>query len=284
MAVGGTSAYSDVHDLPPLVHGVVNLAADQGFDHSCAPEQGRLLSVLARGWSGGRVGETGTGYGVGLAWMVEAAAPSTSFVSIERDAQRVAAAQSLVAAHPQVRILSGEWPELVRSGPFDLLVLDGGGKGKDPSVARPLDPTADGSLSAAPSSSTTSSPRANRVRSNTIRHDVIGSSTRHFKRQSCGCRRPSPRSSLFECADLKLGRLSSDAVRALMPLPIEERLAALHEHYVSQINASVARGRLDLVRELVDEYEDESLHLMLSSGDGTVCQLRHGAGRDPGIR
>ena len=58
-----------------------------------------------------------------------------------------------------------------------------------------------------------------------------------------------------------------------MPLPIEERLAALHEHYVSQINASVARGRLDLVRELVDEYEDESLHLMLSSGDGTVRQL-----------
>jgi hypothetical protein len=60
-----------------------------------------------------------------------------------------------------------------------------------------------------------------------------------------------------------------------MPLPIEERLAALHEHYVSQINASVARGRLDLVRELVDEYEDESLHLMLSSGDGTVRQLSH---------
>ena len=60
-----------------------------------------------------------------------------------------------------------------------------------------------------------------------------------------------------------------------MPLPIEERLAALHEHYVSQINASVARGRVDLVRELVDEYEDESLHLMLSSGDGTVRQLSH---------
>ena len=142
MAVGGTSAYSDVHDLPPLVHAAVRLAADQGFDHSCAPEQGRLLSVLARGWSGGRVGETGTGYGVGLAWMVEAAAPSTSFVSIERDAQRVAAAQSLFAAHPQVRVLRGDWTELVRSGPFDLLVLDGGGKGKDASVDRPLDPIA----------------------------------------------------------------------------------------------------------------------------------------------
>jgi predicted O-methyltransferase YrrM len=85
LAVGSTSAYRDMKYLPPLVHAAVNLAAEQGFDHSCAPEQGRLLSVLARGWSGGRVGETGTGYGVGLAWMVETAHPSTSFVSIEKD-------------------------------------------------------------------------------------------------------------------------------------------------------------------------------------------------------
>lgn len=142
MAVGGTSAYRDMKYLPPLVHAAVNLAAEQGFDYSCAPEQGRLLSVLARGWSGGRVGETGTGYGVGLAWMVETAHPSTSFVSIEKDPHRVAAAQSLFAAHPQVRVLRGDWTELARFGPFDLLVLDGGGKGKDPSVDRPLDPTA----------------------------------------------------------------------------------------------------------------------------------------------
>jgi predicted O-methyltransferase YrrM len=131
-----------MHDLPPLVHAAVKLAADQRFDHSCAPEQGRLLSVLARGWSGGRVGETGTGYGVGLAWMVEAAHPSTSFVSLETDPLRVAAAENLFAPHPQVRVLRGEWTELARFGPFDLLVLDGGGKGKDPSVDRPLDPTA----------------------------------------------------------------------------------------------------------------------------------------------
>jgi predicted O-methyltransferase YrrM len=136
MTGGGTSAYRDMKYLPPLVHGAVKLAADQGFDHSCAPEQGRLLSVLARGWSGGRVGETGTGYGVGLAWMVEAAAPSTSFVSIEKDPHRVAATQSLFAAHPQVRILSGDWTDLVGSGPFDLLVLDGGGKGQR-SIRRP---------------------------------------------------------------------------------------------------------------------------------------------------
>jgi predicted O-methyltransferase YrrM len=73
---------------------------------------------------------------------VLAAALSTSFVSIERDTRRVAATQSLFAEHPQVRVLRGDWTDLVRSGPFDVLVLDGGGKGKDPSVDRPLDPTA----------------------------------------------------------------------------------------------------------------------------------------------
>jgi hypothetical protein len=50
--------------------------------------------------------------------------------------------------------------------------------------------------------------------------------------------------------------------------PIEERLAALHAHYIRQINASVAAGRMDLVRDLADEYEDESLALLLALEGG----------------
>ncbi|MPY59938.1 O-methyltransferase [Streptomyces spongiae] len=142
MAVGGNSAYSDVDALPPLVGSAVKLAATLGFDHSCAPEQGRLLSVLARGWRGGRIGETGTGCGVGLAWMVEASDPSTSFVSIELDEGRASAAAELFSGHTHVRVEHGDWHDLVKHGPFDLLVLDGGGKGKDPSVDSPLDPAA----------------------------------------------------------------------------------------------------------------------------------------------
>jgi predicted O-methyltransferase YrrM len=98
MTVGGNSEYSDVDSLPPLVASAVALAASQGFDHSCAPEQGQLLSVLARGWRGGRIGETGTGCGVGLAWMVEASDPTTSFVSVELDHGRASAAARLFAA------------------------------------------------------------------------------------------------------------------------------------------------------------------------------------------
>jgi predicted O-methyltransferase YrrM len=143
VAIGGNSAYARIRDLPPLVRAAVDLATDQGFDQSCAPEHGRLLAVLAQGRRGERVGETGTGCGVGLAWMVDAADASTSFVSVELDATRAAAAAALFADHPNVRVLCGNWTELRDHGPFDLLVLDGGGKGKEPDEDPPLEPNSD---------------------------------------------------------------------------------------------------------------------------------------------
>src|SRR5690348_16527515 len=142
MTVGGNSAYERENNLPRLVSSAIDLATGAGFDHSCAPEQGRLLSVLARGRSGGRIGETGTGCGVGLAWMVEAAGPGTSFVSIEVDEARAAAAAKLFAPHKEVCVLHGDWTRLAEHGPFDMLVLDGGGKGKPPDPGPPLDPAA----------------------------------------------------------------------------------------------------------------------------------------------
>jgi hypothetical protein len=39
-------------------------------------------------------------------------------------------------------------------------------------------------------------------------------------------------------------------------------LRELHEAYVWQVNAAVAEGRMDLVRQLADEYTDEALQLM----------------------
>jgi predicted O-methyltransferase YrrM len=142
MSAGGNTAYQNLADVPPLVHAAIAIAVSQGFDHSCAPEQGRLLSVLARGFTGQLIGETGTGCGVGLAWMVEAASESTSFVSIEIDDTRAAASASLFADYPNVRVLHGDWRQLHEHGPFDLLVLDGGGKGKEPGDDPPLDPAA----------------------------------------------------------------------------------------------------------------------------------------------
>jgi predicted O-methyltransferase YrrM len=141
MAIGGNSAYAGLTGLPGLVAAAVALAASQQFDHSCAPEQGQLLSVLARGWSGGRIGETGTGCGVGLAWMTDAVDLSTSLISIELDEGRAAAADDLFTGQEHVTVLQGDWTRLREFGPFDLLVLDGGGKGKDRAVDTPIDPT-----------------------------------------------------------------------------------------------------------------------------------------------
>ena len=142
MTERGNTAYADVDNLPELVRRAVAEAQRQGFDNSCAPEQGRLLAVLAKGWSGGRIGETGTGCGVGLAWMIDAADDGTEFVSVERDEQRATTAQRLLN---RATIIHGDWTELREHGPFDLLVLDGGGKGKDPGGGGPIDP-ADGWL------------------------------------------------------------------------------------------------------------------------------------------
>lgn len=127
MSIGGTAAYRDRTDLPDLVRQAVVGAAD--FEYSCQPDQGRLLSLLAAGTTG-VIGETGTGCGVGLAWLASAAGPDTRLVSIERDPDRYAIARRLFAGDDRVTVLHGDWPDLAAHGPFDLLVLDGGGQGK----------------------------------------------------------------------------------------------------------------------------------------------------------
>lgn len=67
-------------------------------------------------------------------------------------------------------------------------------------------------------------------------------------------------------------------------IPIEERLAALHAHYVRRVNAAVAAGRMDLVRDLVDEYEDEALEWMLEhEAPRSAAGLGSGAAGDPNL-
>lgn len=134
-SIDKTALYDGWPSLPPLVARAVALARRMGFAHSCIPEQGELLRVLARGRDGGRIGETGTGCGVGLAWMAGAVGPGTSLVSVERDPARAAACRELFRDCPNVMVLEADWRELIAWGPFDLLVLDGGGGGKQVEAA-----------------------------------------------------------------------------------------------------------------------------------------------------
>lgn len=118
--------------MPPLVRRAVALAEDLGFANSCRLEQGRLLGALAAGFPAGLVGETGTGCGVGLAWMVASTSPQTRFVSIELDEERARRAGELFADAANVTVLNGDWSAVLERGPFDLLVLDGGsGKNRE---------------------------------------------------------------------------------------------------------------------------------------------------------
>jgi len=97
------------------------------FDRSSIPEIGRLLAVLVAGRPGGRFAEIGTGVGVGSAWIVDAMGPEASLVTVELDDDRAAAAARLFAELPNVRVLHGDWHELLPSeAPFDVLFFDGG--------------------------------------------------------------------------------------------------------------------------------------------------------------
>jgi len=138
MTRGGTARYDDLTDVPDLVRRAVEEAKAQRFDLSCLPENGRLLQVLAAGYPQGVIGETGTGCGVGLAWMVSTTSPDTTFVSVEQNGLRSRAAQALFRDHPNVTVIHGDWKEIRPSAPFDLLVLDGGGQGKGDEA--PIDP------------------------------------------------------------------------------------------------------------------------------------------------
>jgi predicted O-methyltransferase YrrM len=76
-----------------------------------------------------RVGEIGTGAGVGAAWIVSALPPEVPFVTVELDSERATASASLFAEDAQVRVLVGDWREVLPpEAPFDLLFYDGGGK------------------------------------------------------------------------------------------------------------------------------------------------------------
>jgi predicted O-methyltransferase YrrM len=136
VSVTGTAAYERLSDLPPLVARAVALARRHRFETSCRPEQGRLLYALAAGAT--VIGETGTGYGVGLAWLASGARPGTRLVSVEADSARAAAAAALFDGLPEVTVCHGSWTRIDERGPYDLLVLDGGGQGKG--GASPADP------------------------------------------------------------------------------------------------------------------------------------------------
>jgi predicted O-methyltransferase YrrM len=123
-------------DMPPLVRQAYVAARRIGFaltagestgtGSACLPGTGRFLAMLAAGCS--RIGELGTGAGIGAAWMASAMPADCTLVTAEIDPRRAAAAREVFADDLRVTVITGEsFPVISQRGPYDLLFSDGGG-------------------------------------------------------------------------------------------------------------------------------------------------------------
>jgi predicted O-methyltransferase YrrM len=119
------ASYHSNSALPPLVERAHNLAEQMEYSHSCSVETGRFLQLSAALFQSGVIGELGTGCGVGAAWIVSALSPSTSFFTVEMDVSRAAAARALFDPLFNVRVIQGDWRELISNWRFSMLYVGG---------------------------------------------------------------------------------------------------------------------------------------------------------------
>ena len=123
----GLPAYDGL-EVPPLVAAAVVAARSSAFPLACTPETGRLLQLLAAHLVGGRIGELGTGCGVGTAWLASGMQAGSNLVTVELEPARAAIGRSLFRDRQDVEVLTGDWRLAAPHGPFDLLFSDGGPK------------------------------------------------------------------------------------------------------------------------------------------------------------
>jgi predicted O-methyltransferase YrrM len=114
--------------VPIRVAAAQRAAAAAGFKFSCTPEVGRLLSLAAAAKPTGTIAESGTGCGVGTAWLHNGLGSGARLVTAERDEDLARTAADLFADDARVHVLTGDWRLLEQHAPFDVFFCDGGGK------------------------------------------------------------------------------------------------------------------------------------------------------------
>jgi predicted O-methyltransferase YrrM len=123
-------------DIPTLVQQAYAAARRIGFPltreesngtgSACLPGTGRFLAMLAASCT--RIGELGTGAGIGTAWMASAMPATCTLVTAEIDGRRAAAAREVFTDDPRVTVITGDsYRAISQRGPYDLLFSDGGG-------------------------------------------------------------------------------------------------------------------------------------------------------------
>lgn len=118
--------------VPARVVAAERIASEAGFHKSCLPEVGRLLRLAAAAKPCGVVAESGTGAGVGTAWLHSGLGAGAQLVTVERDEELARRAAGVFADDERVKVLVGDWRLLERCAPFDVFFCDGGGKRDDP--------------------------------------------------------------------------------------------------------------------------------------------------------
>ncbi|WP_432055946.1 O-methyltransferase [Streptomyces sp. bgisy022] len=118
--------------VPEQVAAAERFAAEAGFTKSCTPQVGRLLRLAAAAKPDGVVAESGTGAGVGTAWLHSGLGAGARLVTAEHDPALARRTAGAFADDPRVRVLDGDWRLLERYAPFDVFFCDGGGKRDDP--------------------------------------------------------------------------------------------------------------------------------------------------------
>ncbi|WP_432039140.1 O-methyltransferase [Streptomyces cucumeris] len=114
--------------VPPRVALAERAATETGFTKSCLPDVGRLLRLTATAKPGGVIAESGTGSGVGTAWLHSGLGTGARLVTVERDEELARRAAGIFADDDRVSVLTGDWRLLERHAPFDVFFCDGGGK------------------------------------------------------------------------------------------------------------------------------------------------------------
>ncbi len=128
-------------EKPPLVIEAEKLAEELGFPllpegrpvghdgpaSACVPPMGTLLMTLAASKPGGRIGEFGTGSGVGSAWIASGQQGGAVLVTCEIDADLIRHVKTLFKGRAEIDIRHTDW-ETIMTGepPFDLLFMDSG--------------------------------------------------------------------------------------------------------------------------------------------------------------
>lgn len=119
-------------DEPELVVRATAAATAIGFTLSCSTGVGRLLASTAATKPTGRIAESGTGCGVGTAWLHSGLGTDATLVTVDRAPDLTARTASLFADDERVTVLTGDWSLLEAHAPFDVFFCDGGGKRDDP--------------------------------------------------------------------------------------------------------------------------------------------------------